>query len=457
MANKILTGILCLMCACAASAQPEPEYHDVGVMTLQDCLAKGLENNFSIRMVKNRQEVTSNNATAANAGLLPEVDLTASYGGNYHTTSTTARESGVTSKESNALDGTLDAGIELNWTIFDGFNVWTNYKQLQMMKEQGELQTRIAVEDYVASLAAEYYNFIQQSIRLKNFHNAMKLSRERLRIVEVNYHVGSFSQLEYLQAKVDFNADSTQYMKQREALTTSRIKLNEMLANEDVTALLGIRDTTIDVNPGLRYDELWEATLTANSSLLLADKNTDIVKADYKKIMSRDYPYVRLNMGYGYTMNRYELSATRKRDNWGLNAGITVGFKLFDGKRRMQKHNAELDIKYSELERENLKLSLKSELNNFWQAYKNNWEILQKERQNLVAAETNYYFANLKYLEHSISGFEMREAQQSLLDARERILVAEYDTKICEISLLQLSGKVLSYLSAETPATAVNQ
>ena len=51
----------------------------------------------------------------------------------------------------------------------------------------------------------------------------------------------------------------------------------------------------------------------------------------------------------------------------------------------------------------------------------------------------------------------MREAQQSLLDARERILVAEYDTKICEISLLQLSGKVLSYLSAETPATAANQ
>ena len=331
MINRLITGIFFLMCFCSASAQQESEFHDVGVTTLQDCLAKGLENNFSIRMVKNRQEVSSNNATAANAGLLPEVNLTASYSGNYHTTSSTARGTGITSKESNALDGTLDAGIELNWTIFDGFNVWTNYKQLQLMKEQGELQTRVAVEDYVASLTAEYYNFIQQSIRLKNFHNAMKLSRERLRIVEVNYHVGSFSQLEYLQAKVDFNADSTQYMKQREALNTSRITLNEMLGNEDVMALLGIRDTTIDVNPNLRYDELWEATLSANSSLLLADKNTDIVKADYKKIMSRDYPYVRLNMGYGYTMNRYELSATRKRDNWGLNAGITVGFKLFDG------------------------------------------------------------------------------------------------------------------------------
>ena len=68
------------------------------------------------------------------------------------------------------------------------------------------------------------------------------------------------------------------------------------------------------------------------------------------------------------------------------------------------------------------------------------------ERQNLVAAEENYEYANLRYMKGDLSGFEMREAQQSLLDAEERLLVAEYDTKMCEISLLQLSGKVLSYL-----------
>lgn len=52
MVNKIITGTVFMLCVCPAAAQPEPEYHDVGVTTLQDCLAKGLENNFSIRMVK---------------------------------------------------------------------------------------------------------------------------------------------------------------------------------------------------------------------------------------------------------------------------------------------------------------------------------------------------------------------------------------------------------------------
>lgn len=51
-----------------------------------------------------------------------------------------------------------------------------------------------------------------------------------------------------------------------------------------------------------------------------------------------------------------------------------------------------------------------------------------------------------RYMLGNLSGIEMREAQKSLLDAEERILSAEYDTKICEISLKQISGNILDYL-----------
>ena len=182
-------------------------------------------------------------------------------------------------------------------------------------------------------------------------------------------------------------------------------------------------------------------------TLLLADNNSAVVQAEYKKVMSRDYPYVNLNVGYGYTMNRYELAATKKRDNWGLSAGVTVGFNIFDGKRRMQKNNAQLDIEYANLERENLKLSLKASLNNYWQAYKNNLQILQKERENHETAVANYGLSYYIFSEGQLSGFELREAQNSLLESEESILTAEYDTKMCEVSLMLLSGKVMEYLA----------
>jgi outer membrane protein TolC len=45
-----------------------------------------------------------------------------------------------------------------------------------------------------------------------------------------------------------------------------------------------------------------------------------------------------------------------------------------------------------------------------------------------------------------LSGIELREAQNSLLEAEERLVQAEYNTKLCEISLMQISGQVLSYM-----------
>ena len=319
-------------------------------------------------------------------------------------------------------------------------------KAVKELERQGETNTRITLEDFIAGLTAEYYNYVQQEIRLKNFLYAVSLSKERLRIVEERYHIGNFSRLDYQQAKVDFNADSAQYMKQQELVVTSRINLNELMAVQEVNRPLRVNDSIITVNDALNYDELWESTLKTNANLLKADQNTTIAQLDYRQVLSRNYPYVKLNAGYGYTFNKYETNATSRRSNWGLNGGITVGINLWDGNRRREKRNASLQIRNSQLEREQLELGLKADLSNLWQAYRNNLRLLNLERQNLVAARENHEIAKERYLLGDLSGIEMREAQKSLLDAEERILSAEYNTKVCEISLLQLSGRITKYL-----------
>ena len=191
---------------------------------------------------------------------------------------------------------------------------------------------------------------------------------------------------------------------------------------------------------------MWNSTLATNANLLKADQNTTLAQLDYKKVLSRNYPYLRLNAGYGYTFNKYDVNATRQRSNWGFNGGITVGFNLFDGNRRREKRNASLAIRNAQLEREELEQGLRADLSNLWQAYRNNLQLLNLERQNLVSAKENHEIAKERYLLGDLSGIEMREAQKSLLDAEERILSAEYDTKMCEISLLQISGKIAHYL-----------
>lgn len=414
--------------------------------TLKSCLETGLEQNYSIRMVRNEEQISKNNATLANAGYLPTLDLSARYSGSLNDTENKIRETNETTKTNGVYDQTLNAGLDLNWTIFDGFKIQANYKRLKELERQGETTTRLAIEDFIAELTAEYYNYIQQQIRLKNFRYAMSLSKERLRIVEERYIVGNFSRLDLQQARVDYNADRAQYMKQQEAVETSRICLNELMGYNDMSQRVHTTDSVIDLNTLLSYDELWKATLNNNASLLKSEQNKTLAALDMKTVKSRNYPYLKLNTGYGYTLNKYEISSTSRRSNWGLNVGVTMGINLFDGNRKRELKNARIAIENARLEQEELTQALQADLSTLWHAYQNNMKMLKLERENLIAAIENHEIASERYMLGNLSGIEMREAQKSLLDAEERILSVEYDTKICEISLLQLSGGITNYL-----------
>ena len=267
-----------------------------------------------------------------------------------------------------------------------------------------------------------------------------------MRIVEERYIVGNFSRLDLQQARVDYNADRAQYMKQQEAVKSSLIRLNELMANDDMDHPITVNDSIIDLNTLLTVDDLWQSTLKNNASLLKSEQNKTLAALDLKTVKSRNFPYLKLNAGYGYTLNKYDISSTSRRDNLGFKFGVTMGFNLFDGNRRREIKNARIEVENAQLQQDDLRQALKADLSNLWQAYQNNIEMLELERENLIAAIENHEIASERYMLGNLSGIEMREAQKSLLDAEERILTAEYDTKMCEISLLQLSGKITSYL-----------
>ena len=219
---RYLITLLALVCSLSGGAQ-----------TLPELIATGLQNNYKLKISRNEEAIRSNNATKANAGYLPTVNATAGYDATYGGSNSKLRGGGTTT-QSDALNRSLGAGINAEWTIFDGYKIQTNYSRLQELKRQGATRTRMDIEDYVATLTGEYYNLIQQRIRMRNLRNAVKLSKERLRVVLERYTIGSASRLDLQQAQVDFNADSAQSLKQHELLATSRIRLYELMAVKGV-------------------------------------------------------------------------------------------------------------------------------------------------------------------------------------------------------------------------------
>lgn len=415
------------------------------VMTLQDCLRKGLENNYDLQISRNEALISNNNVTLGNAGFLPSVSLSSGYSQRISNSDQFSID-GETVQTRDASTGATDAGINLNWTLFEGFRVQTSYKRLQELQSIGELNSRLEIENIIANLTAEYYNYVQQQLRLNNLKYAVALSKERLRIVEARYQVGSLSRLDLQQARVYFNADSSQLIQQYEILHRSRIMLIEMMGG-DVDHLFAAQDSTILFDASLSKEQLLDATLNYNTRLLLTEKNKLLSELEQKNLQSRNYPYLRLNGGYGFTHYNYNSGLFDRQRTWGPTLGMTLGYTLFDGfNRKREQQNAKITIQNRELQIEQQKLALQSDFANMWIAYKNNMELTILETESLENAELNYEIAMERYKIGDLSGLELREAQNSLLEAEQRLLTAQYNTKLYEISLLQISGKIGKYL-----------
>ncbi|MBR5707016.1 MAG: TolC family protein [Bacteroidaceae bacterium] len=416
------------------------------IMTLKDCLETGIRESYQVRLVNISEEKAANNDSWLYAGGGPTLSATGTYSGSLASNDATLATDGSVVSNRNVLDHTLNAQLRADWTIFDGFSIQATRDRMEELHNQGTIQTRVTIEDYIANLTTEYYNLVRQTIHLKNLEYATALSRERLRITSERYDMGGDSRLDMQQAQVYFNSDSAKSLKQHESVASANIRINRLMSNKDLRTVHVAADTVINLLTGLDYESLYNDMMETNSSLLRAESNRNVAQMDRRAVQARNYPYLKVNAAYGVTHNIYGNSTYTDRTNWGPSFGATVGINLISGKQRVQERNARLDELTADITIDQLELQLRANLDDFWQAYQNNLMLLELQEQNLKTAQETMEIAQERYLLGNLSGIEMREAQKSLLDAEESLLQVQYDTKVCEISLLQISGRIMQYL-----------
>lgn len=416
-------------------------------INLKECLSIGLEKNYGIQIARNNEEITKNDNSLGNAGFLPTIDLTAGYDGSLYNYEKKITDTGVKNTYNNVNDNDFNADLGLNWTIFDGMKMQATKGKLKELQKLGELNTRIAVESLISDILVAYNDHIFQLQKLKNMEATVNLSKERVRIVKARYQIGAMSHLELKQAEVDLNSDMSRLITQKEAFRRSIINLNKLLCIEPIEVDLANADSTISLLPTLEFDKLKSEAEQWNADLLVSATKSNISVQDLKIARSEYYPYLRLNASYGYDKNYSGLEPKNTTQKMGLYYGATIGFNLFNGLDSRRKiRNTKLAQQNEALSDLNIRLELKAILSSLYLSYTNNIELKEMEAQNLVIAKEYYETSIDKYKLGSLSGLELREAQVSLQDAEERLLLAIYNIKLCEISLKQVSGKISEYM-----------
>jgi outer membrane protein len=217
------------------------------------------------------------------------------------------------------------------------------------------------------------------------------------------------------------------------------VSLNQLLAR-DVNIRFSVNDQ-IDIDKNLNYTELVSQTEQLNPDLQNAFINKKIAELNLKQVKAGRYPQVSLNSGYEFNRSTTPTGFNTSLRANGLTYGLTASINIFNGfLQRQNERNAKIEISSSELTLTKTKQDIIAQLTSAYQNYNTYLELVKLERGNVDIARQNLDITLEKYRLGSIAPLELREAQRNALDANSRYLEIQYQAKLAEIALKELSG-----------------
>ncbi len=407
-------------------------------LTLQEAITLALKNNYDIKLVNNDVAIAKNNVNLGNAGILPAV--VGSYSTNGSRQNTVQTQSTGTQR---VVDGVRNSnssyGIGLDWTIFDGFRMFAAYDRLKALEQQGQQNAKLQIITTISDVINAYYNVVKQKQLVIAADSAIDISQLRLRIANNKLQIGRGSKLDVLSAKVDYNTDTSNYLQQRNLLGVYMVTLNQLMARDpnikfDVAS-------EIDINTGLNYTEIATQAQQLNPSVQSAFIGKKIAELNLKEIKGARFPQIAVNTGYDRSRSSSPTGFNTSLRANGLSYGLTANINIFNGfLQRQNERNAKIEISSAELTLDKIRQDLNAQLSTAFQNYTTYLQLVKLEEGNVEIARQNLDITLEKYRLGSIAPLELREAQRNSIDVNSRYVEMQYQAKLAEITLKELSG-----------------
>lgn len=431
--------IVCLLFAYLLSVTVS-HAQNAPMLTLKDAVEIALKNNYNIRLAQNNKTIAKNNVTPGNAGMLPQVSGDFSTN-NSHQHITQTRSDGTVNNLPSVKNSSITYGPSLNWTIFDGFAMFANYDQLKTLDQLSSIQMRDTIQGTMASVISTYYDLINQNEQIKAQKGAIDISRIQLRYANDKFSVGRASRLDVLNAQVNLNTDTATLLGQLQNFKASKIRLNQLLVR-DLQTDFTVGDTIV-VNQHLVLGNILNNAETQNPAILSSEINKRLADINLKQVQATRYPVVGVGTGYTWTNSKTPAGFTRSQNARGLNYGITASINIFDGLNQWRKErNAKLQIDNANIDVKQTRLNVEAQINNLYVSYLSGLDLVRLGQSNVEIAKRNLDISLDKYKLGNITPLEIREAQRNYLDAQSKFFQAQYQSKLAEVTLQQITNSI---------------
>jgi len=410
-------------------------------LSMADAVKSAIENNGLVRIAKLDSTAASLRAMQSRSVYLPTADVqsSATRGAN-NVAQTTV--SGVVINRDNAGFTNMNAAAVMQWTLFDGFRMYAVDDQFALMAQSERERARGQFAAVIADVMTRYATAVVARHQIDDLRAALALADKRLSIMSLRKDIGSASGTQLAQARIDRNAITSMMRRAETSYANARIALYASIGESDTASAMLDTNITTPSLPDL--ESLLTELSKRNPELASAEIAVDAAKARERELNAAFWPRLDLTGGYQYTNNTTEAGFILDSRTTGWNAGLTLRYNLFRG----QSDKAASELARVETQRRQILVEegLREQRSRITQAYerfRQGIELLSIERESYQAAQKNAAAALVSFEQGLVYDIEVRQAQQTALDAALRIAQLEHETFVSAVEALRISGTLV--------------
>jgi outer membrane protein len=431
MKYVLFSFILLVLASSSSNAQ---------LLTVDDAVSITLKNNYGILFSRAAADIDKANNTAGNAGMLPGIGINGSDNYSLNNVSQDL-SSGQKIRSNNSSSNSFNAGIALNWTVFDGGKMFVTKKKLAEIQSLGEIQVKDKVMQTLFDVIGAYYNVVKQKQQLASYNEVINYNEERVKILQASFNAGLSPKTDLLQAKIDLNVNLELAIVQQTLIISVKRILNQLMGREADTPFNV--DDSIPLNYKPDIADLNKKLFVNNTQVLSSQKEMEIARLGVKEMTALRFPEINFSAGYNFLNSTNSAGNVTSNRTYGPVLGGSISIPVFEGGNiNRQIRVAKLQLQSTGYTLESAKLEVNTQLQNALTEFENQQKMLTIERGNTALVKENLEISMDRLRLGQTTSLEVHQAQESYEEARTRLINFEYITKVAEAKLKQLMGEL---------------
>ena len=421
--------------------------------SLKQCLEYAQKNNSNIKIVYLDSEISDKAVNEQIGKGLPQIDISGSLDDNLKLTTQLlpGELMGQPGTHIPVQFGTkynASGTISLTQKILDP-SFWVGLKAVRISKDISEQNIRKTDEQTMYDVSTAYYKAAIIQKQFENMKVILGASESSLKSTELKFRNGRAKKIDVDKIRVSYNNTYSQ-VQQTELSYDQALNNLKFNMGMPVDSTIVLSETLTDNNDLLVPQSTNENFIENRIDYQIQQTNVSLYEADKQNNIAAYLPSLSFNANYGYSAMRSEFDIFKSGKTWynSSSIGLELKIPIFSGFQRYSKvQQSQLNIEKAKEMLKYTEQSIKVEHSNYYIQFKNAFDNIKNERENLTLAEDVYKNTQLEFSQGTGSSLDLVQAESSLRETQNNYYSKLLTLYIAKLDLEKSQGTLINFIN----------